>query len=246
MTSLREMLTRPKALYGPFLAIPSPMVVEIACASRLDFVCIDQEHSAIPSDALENMLRAAAVHKVPALVRVPGFDAGAISKALDSGADGILVPHVSTEADARNVVHAARFPPEGGRGAGPGRSTDYGRNILKAVECARRDTLVAIQLETVEALANLPAILAVPGIDLAFIGPGDLGLSLTAAGRSGQVALDDAIELILKGAAEAGVPAGIFCMTRAEAEKWADRLALVICGSDTTQLVEGFEATFGS
>ena len=244
MTPLREMLTRPKALCGPFLAIPSPMVVEIACASGPDFVCIDQEHSAIPSDTLENMLRAAAVHRVPALVRVPGLDAMLIAKALDSGADGVLVPHVSTEEDARHVVRASRFPPEGRRGAGPGRSAGYGRDIPRSVESARRGTLVGIQLETVEALANLPAILAVPGIDLAFIGPGDLGVSLKAAGRSCPDALGDAIEMVLKGAAEAGVPAGIFCMTRAEAEKWTDRLGLVICGSDTTQLIEGLEATF--
>ena len=185
MTPLREMLTRPKALQGPFLAIPSPMVVEIACASRPDFVCIDQEHSAISSDTLENMLRAAALHQVPALVRVPGLDGVSIAKALDSGAEGVLVPHVNTEQDARNVVRATRFPPDGKRGAGPGRSTAYGRDILKSVEGARRSTLVAIQLETVEALVNLPAILAVPGIDLVFIGPGDLGISLAADGRPG-------------------------------------------------------------
>lgn len=246
MTPLRELLSRPKAVRGPFIAIPSPMVVEIACASGPDFICIDQEHSTISAQMLENMLRAAALHQIPALVRVPGLDAIAISKALDSGADGVLVPHVSTAEQAREAVRAARFAPDGRRGAGPGRSSAYGRDILMSVERARRETLVAIQLETVEALANLPAILAVPGIDLAFIGPGDLGVSLAAAGQPGQASLAEVIEQILKAAAEAGVPAGIFCMTRAEADAWADRLALVICGSDSTQLIEGLEATFGS
>jgi 4-hydroxy-2-oxoheptanedioate aldolase len=243
--SLRERLsaTGSGPLTGPFLAVPAPMVVEIACGSRPDFVCIDMEHGPIPPDTGENMVRAAAVHGVPALVRVPGVDAVAIGQTLDWGAAGVLVPRVNTAAEAQAAVEAARFPPEGHRGAGPGRASGYGRAILSAVARGRAETVVALQIETVAALDNLGAILAVPGVDLLFVGPGDLGLGLDAAGRSSELAT--AIDSILTLCATNGRAAGIFAMTRDGLACYGNRIALGIVGSDATILVEGFDRAAG-
>jgi 4-hydroxy-2-oxoheptanedioate aldolase len=233
----------PGLLTGPFLAVPAPMVVEIACASTPDFVCIDMEHGPIPADTGENMVRAAAVHGVPALVRVPAVDATAIGQALDWGAAGVLVPRVNTAAEARAAVDAARYPPEGSRGAGPGRASGYGRAVLAAVDRARSDTVVALQIESLSALDNLPAILTVPGVDLLFIGPGDLGLGLDAAGRGHE--LGAAIDAILAACAAHGRAAGIFAMTRDGLEPHVGRIRLGIIGSDATILVAGFDRAAG-
>lgn len=230
-------------LVGPFLSIPSPMVAEIACASGPDFVCIDMEHGPISTECAENMLRAAALHGVPALVRVASADAAAIGLALDLGAAGVLVPRISSSDEARRVVGAARFPPEGHRGAGPGRAAGYGRSIGGYLDAARAQTVVAVQIETVEALDALDAILAVEGIDLVFVGPGDLGVGLAAVGRGNE--LHEATEAIIRAARRAGLPSGLFVMTREDAVPWQDRVALTICGSDTTILIAGFDATFG-
>lgn len=230
------------ALTGPFLTVPSAMVVEIACASRPDFVCIDMEHGPIAPVVAEDMLRAAALWHVPALVRVPGPDAIAIGQALDFGAAGVLVPRVSSADEARAVVAAARFPPEGRRGLGPCRASGYGRDLPGYLEHARALTVVAIQIETVEALDALDAILAVPGIDLAFIGPGDLGVGLTASARD--LSLESAIDDVLRATASAHCAAGIFTMTRPDAARYQGRVALAICGSDSTVLNEGFSAAF--
>jgi len=229
---------------GPFLAVPAPMVVEIACASGPDFVCIDMEHGPISAETGENMVRATALHGIPALVRTPGVDAVAIGQALDWGAAGVLVPRVNTAADARAAVEAARFPPEGSRGAGPGRASGYGRAVLAAVERARHETIVALQIETVPAVNNLSAILAVPGVDLLFIGPGDLALGLAAAGRADE--LGTAIDTILAACSAAGRAAGIFAMTRDGLRPYEGRVSLGIIGSDATILVAGFDQISGN
>lgn len=231
------------SLHGPFLTVPSAMVVEIACAARPDFVCIDMEHGPVSYQDTEHMLRAATVWGVPALVRVCAPDPVAIGQVLDAGAAGVLVPRVSSADEARRAVAAARFPPEGRRGVGPGRAAGYGRTIPAYLDAARAQTVVAIQIETIEALDDLDAILAVPGIDLVFIGPGDLGVSLAASGRP--TSLEKAVDLILEKALATGHPAGIFTMTRAAATAYGGRVALVICGSDSTALADGFEAAFG-
>lgn len=241
--SLRDRLSKAGApLTGPFLAVPAAMVTEIACANGPDFVCIDMEHGPVSAEAGENMVRAAALHGVPALVRVPGVDPVGIGHALDWGAAGVLVPRVNTADQARMVVDAARFPPEGSRGAGPGRASLYGKAIPEALKAARRDTVVALQIETLAALEALDAILAVEGVDLLFVGPGDLGVGLTAAGRGDE--LQSAIDRILDACAKAGRTAGLFAMTQAALAPYAGRVALGIVGSDTTVLHAGFAAAF--
>ena len=240
--SFRSRLSGRDLLTGPFLAVPSPMVVEMACAAAPDFICIDMEHGPIPPDVGENMVRAADVHGVPALVRVPGVDAATIGQALDWGATGILVPRVGSAGEARAVVAAARFPPEGKRGAGPGRASHYGRSIHAAVAAAREETVVAIQIETIEALDRLEEILAVSGIDLIVIGQGDLGLDLNAAGRDGD--LSAGIDRVLSCCAKADGRAGTFAMTPDGLSPYRDRIVFGIVGSDTTVLVAGFDRNF--
>lgn len=248
MTPLRQRITAAHrgecpVLRGPFLTVPSAMVVEIACGSMPDFVCIDMEHGPISPETGEGMVRAAAVHRVAALVRVPGVDAVAIGQALDWGAAGVLVPRVDSAADAARVVDAARYPPQGSRGAGPGRASGYGRDIGGALARAARETVVAVQVETVAGLDAVADIAAVPGVDLVFIGPGDLGVGLNAAGRRESVA--EAVDTILTACAAAGRPAAIFAMTRQGLAPHAGRIALAITGSDATVLVAGFDAAFG-
>lgn len=234
MTSLRTRIAARQPLRGPFVAIPSPVSVEIVAGARPDFLCIDTEHSPIGDALLTDMIRAADVARIPALVRVRGKSPEHIAAALDAGAMGVLVPHVSNAADARAAVSAARFAPEGTRGAGPGRAASYLRDIPAAIDRARRDTIVAVQLETLEAVANVEAILAVPGLDLAFIGPGDLSVDRDAKGEA--TPMPQLIDRLVAAAETAGVPAGIFTATRDASAEWMRRLSFVIEGSDALLL----------
>ncbi|WP_118135887.1 HpcH/HpaI aldolase/citrate lyase family protein [Oceanicella sp. SM1341] len=243
--SLRPALAAGTPLIGAFAAIPSPMTVEILAASGPDFLCIDGEHSPIAGERLENMLRAAQVHGVPALVRVPGHAPEAIAAALDAGAAGILAPRVSTVAEARAVIEAARYPALGKRGAGPGRAALYGPGIPDYIARANDETVLAVQFETAEAVENAAEILALPGIDLAFIGPGDLAVTLAASGRPGQGALDAAIASLAAEIAASPVAAGIFAGTPEEARaRIASGIPFVIMGSDSMVLGEALRSRF--
>ena len=240
MNELRQKIAGRSPLRGPFLGIPSPMTTEIVAQAQPDFVCIDTEHSPIGDAVLTEMIRAAQLHSVPALVRVRSQQAQNIAAALDAGACGILVPHVSTAAIATAVVRAARFPPQGNRGAGPARAAGYLRDIGGYIERARRDTVVMVQIETVAAVDNLPEILAVEGIDLVLVGPGDLAVDLAA--RPGAAPLEQTIDRILAAAAAADVPAGIFAEDRDASRRWLERLSFVIEGSDAFLLTKAIDA----
>jgi 4-hydroxy-2-oxoheptanedioate aldolase len=216
------------------------MAVDIVAGAKPDFICIDTEHSPISDGVLTDMLRAADLAQVPALVRVRGVLAQNITAALDAGACGVLVPHVSTAEEAAAVVRAARFPPHGARGAGPARAASYLRDIGGMISRAREETLVAVQLETLRAVANVEDILAVEGIDLVFIGPGDLGVDAAAHGSIAPV--EALIERLVSAAEAAQVPVGIFTADRAASKRWMARLSFVIEGSDALFLTQASDA----
>lgn len=242
MTSLRDAIAARAPLRGPFLSLPTPATVEIVAGARPDFVCIDTEHSPIGDALLTDMIRAADLAGLPALVRVRSALPQNIAAALDAGAAGILVPHVATPEEAAAVVRAARFPPDGHRGAGPGRAAGYLRDIPGHVERARRETVVMVQIETVEAVARAPEILAVPGLDLAFIGPGDLAVDIAARGTG--ATLDALTDQVLAAGASAGLPVGIFTADAAASRAWLKRLSFVIQGSDAQLLCLGSDTAF--
>lgn len=241
MTSFRQRVTGRQPLRGPFLSIPSPVAAEIVAGAGPDFLCIDTEHSPIDDALMTDMIRVADVAGLPALVRVRGLSGQNIAAALDAGACGVLVPHVSTAEDARAVVRFARFPPDGTRGAGPGRAAGYLRDIPGYIARAREETVVMIQIETMTAVENLAEIVAVPGIDLILIGPGDLGVDLSARGGK---TVEEVIPEILAAAKAADMPVGIFSPDRDTSAKWLKSLAFVIEGSDAMYLSQATDAAF--
>ena len=242
MKPMRQRIAEGTPLRGPFLGIPSVMATEIMLGAKPDFVCIDTEHSPISDHLMTDMIRAADLTGIPALVRVRSALGQNIAAALDAGACGVLVPHVSTAETARAVVQAARYSPDGHRGAGPGRAARYLRDIPGSIERARAETVVAVQLETLEAVNNAAEILAVPGVDLAFIGPGDLGIDLASRGVA--TTLDEVIETLLSAAHDAGVSVGIFTAEREKSQSWLGRLSFVIEGSDALLLTLASDAAF--
>lgn len=221
MDDFRKRCLDGSALVGTFGAIPHPVAAEVTCACGIDFLCIDWEHSQIGRETIEALVRAADVQATPALVRVPGHGAETVAAALDSGARGVLVPRVSTLAQALAAVEAARFPPLGRRGVGPGRASGYGYRIPDYLARADREIVVAVQIETAEGLGNAGEIAAVDGVDVVFVGPGDLSVSLDAVGPAHAERLDTAIESILAVTLNRGKIAGIFCSRPADTARWA-------------------------
>ncbi|MFS8044389.1 HpcH/HpaI aldolase family protein [Rhizobium sp. BR 314] len=223
-----------RLLIGTFAAIPHPVAVEVTAASGVDFLCIDWEHSQISRERIEDLIRATDIHRVPAMVRVPGHAAEDIAAVLDAGAAGVLVPRVSTAEQARAVVKAMRYPPLGARGVGPGRAAAYGYRIPDYLAKANAELVLAIQVETAEGLANIAEIAAVDGVDLIFIGPGDLSVSINAMGPTGKDKLDAAIRTITKAALTAGRTVGIFRPSPDDVAAWSEAgISFFILASDT-------------
>ncbi len=234
MSDFRKACLGKKRLIGTFAAIPHPVAIEVVAAAGPDFICIDAEHSQIGRELIENLIRAADVHRVPAMVRVPGHAPESIAGVLDAGAGGVLVPRVSTAAHAKSAVAATRYPPVGGRGVGPGRAAGYGYRIPDYLKSANENLVLAIQIETAEGLANVEEIVAVEGIDVIFIGPGDLSVSINALGPEGAAKLEAAILTITQAAIKAGKTVGIFRPSADDVAKWSQAgISFYLLASDT-------------
>ncbi|MET0747691.1 MAG: aldolase/citrate lyase family protein [Rhizobium sp.] len=237
MTSFRTRCRDRAPLIGTFCAIPHPVAIEVVAMAGVDFLCIDWEHSQISRERIEDLIRAADVHRVPAIVRVPGHAPEAIAAVLDAGAAGVLVPRISTAAQARAAVMATRYPPRGERGVGPGRAAGYGYRIPDYLASANETLVLALQVETAEGLANIDEIVAVEGVDVIFIGPGDLSVSIDALGPQGKERLDAAIHAIAAAALGAGRTVGIFRPSTADIAAWsATGISFFLLASDTMAL----------
>lgn len=234
MSTLRSRLLAKNVLVGTFCAIPHPMTIEMTADAGWDFIVIDAEHSQIDRGDFEPLLRAA--QPTPALFRLPGLDSIWINSALDAGAAGVLLPRVNTAAEAEAAVAATRYPPLGERGVGPGRASGYGTRIEQAIADSA-NTVLAIQIESAQGLANIDEIAAVEGIDALYIGPGDLALSLGAMGPAGRPVLERAIATIVASCKRHGRPAGTFCMTPDQlTQSITQGMTFVTLGSDSVFL----------
>jgi len=243
MHDLRQRIDRNKPLIGTFCAIDAPSVVEMLGTSGLDFVLVDAEHTQIGRARIEELVRGGDAVGAPVMVRVPTAEGDWIGSVLDAGAAGIVVPRVGTAAQARHAVAAARYTPDGERGCGPGRATLYGKRLVEYLQAANASLLVALQIETVEGLDNLEEILAVPGIDVIFIGPGDLALSLGAFGPQGRPKLDAAVTKIIDACHAHGVAVGSFVLEMTEIEPLAARgVCFFAAGGDILFLQRGIAA----
>ncbi|WP_137181770.1 HpcH/HpaI aldolase/citrate lyase family protein [Roseomonas sp. AR75] len=229
-------------LHGFFLGLPSPATVEIAGWSGFDFVIIDTEHGPAGLETLENMLRAAAASGIAALVRVPRGDADTILHVLDVGADGILVPHVTSADVAQRIVAHAYYPPLGKRGISTlsraaRHGTGDGATVLR--EQAGRTAVIAM-IEDTEALPHVEAIARTPGLDAVFVGPNDLAASMGHLGNMGHPEVTAAVDRIR--AQLQAIPDGpafaTIARNAAQAKDLTGRGARMICFNTTNILVQ--------
>ena len=171
-------------LFGVMLHTSSPQLLEIGGFAGLDYVIIDTEHAdGVDIPGVLSLIRTADASGIPAIVRVTDVDE--IGRALDFGAAGVCVTHVSSAKDAEHAVRAAKYPPQGTRGACPHvRATRFGGSSdwPSYWPTANSETLVMVLVEDVEGCENVDEIASVPGVDVIFIGPADLSQSLGVGG----------------------------------------------------------------
>jgi 4-hydroxy-2-oxoheptanedioate aldolase len=217
MDKLREAAAAGRPSFGVWVTIPDPLSVEAIGRIGYDCAVLDGQHGGITFDNLLPAIQALDLGGTRALVRVPANDPGLIMRALDIGALGVIVPLVSTEAQARQAAEATRYPPKGARSFGLVRNYYGVAPIDFEPQCH-------VMIETAEALENLDAIAAVPGVDGLFVGPVDLAISL-GLGLQLQMGpkVFEAIDVVVAVCRRHGKISGSACMGLANAAQLAER-----------------------
>ncbi|PYH28137.1 HpcH/HpaI aldolase family protein [Aspergillus neoniger CBS 115656] len=236
---LQKALNEGHSAYGAWQMLPGANLTRAICrsASNIDWLLVDLEHGNISDDSMHDIVAAAAACGVSPVVQVIEGQQWMIKRALDSGAHGILVPVLESVQDARNIVKYSKFPPLGTRGFEPllavekfAQQHPHGGGVRQLtgreyLEQANTSLVIAVQIETRSALDQVKEIAAVPGIDVLFIGPFDLGVSIghpIVNGRMDEVLIDSIIS-VHEAAQSAGKRAGIYCDSGQDAKEWADR-----------------------
>jgi 4-hydroxy-2-oxoheptanedioate aldolase len=207
--SLRERWASGDTTLGGWCSIPDSLVAEAVSRAGYDYVCVDTQHGAVDYQAAVGMLQGIDLGGAAPVARVPWNEPGIIGKMLDAAAMSIIVPMVNTPDQARASVAAGRYAPDGHRSFGP---TVIGlRHGRSYFEQANDATVVIPMIETVEAVANIDDIVAVPGVEAIYVGPADLAVSM---GHSPMTAMDEpdyveALAKVVTACQNAGVVPGI-------------------------------------
>jgi 4-hydroxy-2-oxoheptanedioate aldolase len=230
-------------LIGMWVASGSSYCAEICAGSGLDWLLIDCEHSPNDARSLLPQLQAAAPYPVHVVVRPPAADRVVIKQLLDIGVQNLLVPMVDTAEEAREVVRATRYPPQGVRGVGSAlaRASRWNR-IPGYLQGADDGITVVAQIESARGISGLASIAAVDGVDGIFIGPADLAASLGHLGRPDHPKVRAAIERAVTTAAQTGKAVGVNAFVEADARRLLDLgCRFVLVGADVTLLARGSE-----
>lgn len=198
-------------MIGIFSKTTDSNLIEALGYSGMDFVILDQEHGPITNETLHNHIRAAKVSGINSIVRVKGVDANAIGSALDSGADGVQVPNISTAREAKKAVNAAKFYPKGSRGVCRFvKAAEFGSTPKENYFGEANEKMLILQVEGKEGIDNLDEILDVEGFDVLFVGPYDLSQSIGIPGQVDHPKMDVLMNEVSEKAKSKGKRLGTF------------------------------------
>ncbi len=229
---------------GTWISIGHPSVAEVSASLGFDFLLVDTEHTTMSLETVADMVRAvdAASETTEAVVRVPWNDQVRIKRVLDIGVDGLMVPMVESATEARELVEATRYPPEGSRGIAAGRAADYGLHFEEYVRNADGSILTVVQIETERGLKNAGEIAAVDGVDALFVGPADLSGSLGVFGEWTSDRFVDAIGEVVTAGQDAGTPVGTLTLDTDDIPVRLEQgFDFLIVGKDTATLAAANE-----
>ncbi len=244
MNPVLQKIHQKQPVRGVWLGIPSPHSARLLARLPLDWLMIDAEHAPVDAGTLAQMVAAIAEARGPLpFVRLAQASPEAIKRALDAGASGIVAPMINTAEEAAQVVSWAKFPPLGARSFGSAYAgLAFGQSMPEYLKAANEQTVAAVQIESAAALDNLDAIFSVPHLDMAFVGPVDLSISLglDPLPENPHPRFAGAIESILDAASRHGVPLGIYCSTpQAARERIRQGFLFVNVASDIGALLGG-------
>ncbi len=236
---LRTVLAEGRTAFGAWLVLSNPASAEMLGSLGFDYVCVDCQHGLLAYEDMRDIILTLKGLETTPIVRVPINDASWIGKALDVGAEAVIVPLVNSKADAERAARASRFPPLGERSFGLARGhLPLGRNPVEI----DRDVLCFAMIETRRGLAAADEICATPGIDGIYIGPSDLALSLGVPPMLPEPPAEhaEAVAGVMQSCVEAGIVPAIHAHSGLDARARADEgFRMVTCTSDAAILAIG-------
>ncbi len=240
--TMKQALREGKVVFGPMVSeVRSPGIAVLLAQAGFDFFFIDMEHSCYTSETMSDMVMAARAAGIPAVVRPQSRASHEyLSRPLDCGAAGLLVPQIQSPEDARRVVRWCRYPPQGERGMALSRRHTFfeGGNPEQTMARLNDEILLALQIEHRAAIEYLPDILGTPGIDAAFVGPADLSASLGKPGRTDDPSVREAIQTVIEVAQQEGIFPGIHTSSVDTAKYWIERGMRMIGFSTDIKLIQ--------
>lgn len=244
MNWIRDRVLNRELVCGTWLNLGSSMTAEIAALAGFDWVVLDLEHGAGGHDSLLHQMQAVSAAPAAPIVRVAWNEAPRFKRVLDLGCAGVVVPYITTAAEAEQAVAAMRYPPQGIRGAASlTRAAAYGKDFTEYLSTANDKLLTVVQIETEPTLEHVDKIAAVDGVDVLFIGPLDLSVSMGIPSQFDHPRFRSAVARVNEAARRAGKAAGILLGRVEQIEQTvADGFTFIGIGSDGSVLANGMRA----
>lgn len=242
---VKRALASGKTVIGCELSrLRSPDVPRLFAAGGFDFVFIDTEHSALSLETVADMVATARATGIVPIVRVSQAEYTLVARTLDQGAQGIIIPRVNTPQEVRDIVSWMRFPPEGIRGyADTAAQTEFQPVTPREfVDAGNTENLCVIQIERRQAVENVEAMLAVPGVDVACMGCMDLSVDLGIPGELDHPSMVESIERVLAAGRRNGVAVGIISGNFEAVAKWMRAGMRFVSYSTETLLLQEISA----
>ncbi len=217
---IKERLYSGETCFGTWITIGNPDVVDILKHIGFDWFVFDMEHSYLSIETVKTMAQVLGTEGPAPLVRIGQADQLLVKRALDIGSQGLVVPWVNSPEEAEKVVKYSMYPPAGIRGAGPGRASQYGMNLSEYLREANQELLLAVQIETTEALSRVDEIVGTKGIDIGFVGPTDLTVSLGLIDDRSNPKVIEAMQRVIKSCNNLGKIPGTLAVSVEEARKF--------------------------
>lgn len=206
--SLKIKLKNNQLTIGSWIMMGTPMSVEVMALAGFEWLVIDIEHTSIDLQTAENLIRTIQANNIKALVRISKNEEVIIKKVLDMGADGIIVPMVSSKEDALQAVNYAKYPPIGKRGVGLYRASGYGTTFEEYKRWVDEELVIIAQIEHIDAVNNIEDIVQVEGVDGIIIGPYDLSGSMGYPGEFERDDVKEAVQKVLDRCEANNIPSG--------------------------------------
>ncbi|HOJ87998.1 MAG TPA: aldolase/citrate lyase family protein [Pseudothermotoga sp.] len=248
MVKLREnrtkrLLKQGKTVIGTMVSeIRTPGIAQMLSIAGFDFFVIDMEHSPFTLETVQDMVWAARASEITSIVRVPTrFGHHNLSRPLDCGAEGLLIPQVQEKEIVRQVIEATKYHPLGNRGIAIAR-TPTGFKSVKAddfIKWANDNTLIILQIESKKAIDNLEELI-MPGVDACLVGPNDLSQSLGVPGDTNHPLVQEYIDKFVQKCLKLNLPCGIHLSSPDAIKPWLEKgMRLLMCSSDINLIVQG-------